>query len=214
MPNSRRNRKSKTETIDAVDVTTDRLTGRAGLAFFVRYLRGLDLMQHLDRLFGSMRKSGKGLAVTTLFGQLSCFLLDGGASRHLVYFDHLREDAGYAGAIETPPEAMASSHQIKRFFGGFSWPRIWLFRRLLTPALFLWRLGIEKPEMVVLGIDTMIMDNSEADVRHGVEPTYKRGVNGFQPLQVTWGRFMIDAVFRGGSKHGNHGDTVIKTIAR
>lgn len=58
------------------------------------------------------------------------------------------------------------------------------------------------------------MDNSEADVRHGVEPTYKRGVRGFQPLQVTWRRYMIDAVFRGGSKHSNHGDTVIKTIAR
>ena len=58
----------------------------------------------------------------------------------------------------------------------------------------------------------MVMDNSESDVRHGVEPTYKRGVKGFQPLHVSWGRYLIDAVFRGGSKHSNHGDTVSKTI--
>ena len=42
-------------------------------------------------------------------------------------------------------------------------------------------------------------------------PTYKR-VKGFQPLQVTWGRFIIDAVFRGGDKHCNHADTVEKTL--
>jgi len=56
------------------------------------------------------------------------------------------------------------------------------------------------------------MDNSESNARHGVQPTYKKGVKGFQPLQVTWGRFMIDAVFRGGSKHSNHGDAVNKTL--
>ena len=42
-------------------------------------------------------------------------------------------------------------------------------------------------------------------------PTYKRA-KGFQPLQVTWDRFIIDAVFRGGDKHCNHADTVEKTL--
>lgn len=64
--------------------------------------------------------------------------------------------------------------------------RIWLFRQVLQ-QLFLWRLRHEQPEVIVLGIDTMVLDNSEADVRHGVEPTYKMGVKGFQPLQITWG---------------------------
>ncbi|PIP05497.1 MAG: IS1380 family transposase, partial [Syntrophobacterales bacterium CG23_combo_of_CG06-09_8_20_14_all_48_27] len=36
--------------------------------------------------------------------------------------------------------------------------------------------------------------------------------NGFQPLQMTWERFVVDAVFRGGSKHSNHGDTVEKMV--
>lgn len=198
------------ERIDDVAITSDRLTGRGGLALFSRYLSSIDVFPHLERLFGSMRKSGKGLPVSVLFKQLFCFLFDG-TSSHVTYFDHLRRDVGYAGAIETKPSAMASSHQIKRFFGAFSWHRMWLFRRLLQ-QLFLWRLQLEKPGVVVLGIDTMVMDNSESDVRHGVQPTYKRGVKGFQPLQVTWGRFVIDAVFRGGSKHSNHGDTVSKSI--
>ena len=157
-----------------------------------------------------MRRSGKGLPVTALFKQVFCFLLDG-TSRHLVYFDDLKRDAGYAGTIETKPAAMASSHQVKRFFARFSWRRIYLFRRLLQ-QLFLWRLHKEQPDVVILGVDTMVMNNSESDVRHGVEPTYKRGVKGFQPLHITWGRYLIDAVFRGGSKHSNHGDTVINAL--
>lgn len=188
------------------------MTGRGGLALFSRYLTSIKISSHLDRLFGSMRRSGKGLPVTALFKQIFCFLLDG-TSRHLVYFDELKHDAGYAGAIETKPAALASSHQVKRFFAAFSWQRIWLFRRLLQ-QLFLWRLHREQPDVVILGVDTMVMDNSEADVRHGVEPTYKRGVKGFQPLHVSWGRYLIDAVFRGGSKHSNHGDTVTKTLGR
>ncbi len=203
---------STEDKIDAIAITSDRLTGRGGLVLFSRYLCSIKINSHLDRLFGSMRRSGKGLPVTALFKQMFCFLLDG-TSRHLVYFDELKRDSGYAGTIETTPSAMASSHQVKRFFARFSWHRIWLFRRVLQ-QLFLWRLHIDNPDVIVLGVDTMVMDNSESDVRHGVEPTYKRGVKGFQPLHVTWDRYLIDAVFRGGSKHSNHGDTVSKTLER
>lgn len=61
-------------------------------------------------------------------------------------------------------------------------------------------------------MDTMVMDNDEAQQRHGVEPTYQK-VKGFQPLQLTWGRLIIDAVFRGGSKHRNHRDTALKMVS-
>ena len=73
--------------------------------------------------------------------------------------------------------------------------RIWLFRRLLQ-QLFLWRLRLEQPPLILLGLDTMVMDNDEAEKRHGAAPTYKR-VKGFQPLQVTWDRYVIDAVLPG-----------------
>ena len=194
---------------DGVEITSDTLTGRGGLALFSRYLRNLEIFPHLDRLFGSVRKNSKGLPVAALFHQLFCFFLDG-TSRHLVRFDELGEDEGYAAAIETEPGHMASSHAIKRFMGAFSWPRIWLFRRLLL-HLFLWRLKLEAPPAVVLGIDAMVMDNDEAKKRHGVQPTYKK-VKGFAPLQMTWGRFLIDAVFRGGKKHSNSGDSVVHMV--
>lgn len=187
-----------------IEITSDSLTGRGGMALFSRYLRSIDLSPHMDRLFGSLRRSGKGLAVTTLFHQLFCFFLDG-TSRHLVRFDDLKEDGGYAAAIETHPGAMASSHTIKRFFASFWWPRIWLFRHLLL-HLFLWHLKRQAPKVVVLGMESMVMDNNEASVRHGVQPTYKQ-VKGLAPLHLTWGRFLIDAVFRGGSKHSNSGST-------
>lgn len=88
--------------------------------------------------------------------------------------------------------------------------RIWLFRRLLQ-RLFLWRLKLTQPKLIALGIDTMVMDNHEANKRHGVQPTSKK-LKGFQPLQMTWGRFIIDAVFRGGKKHSNHGDTAEQMV--
>ena len=122
----------------------------------------------------------------------------------------MKESEGYAGAIEVDPEPMASSHQIKRLFYGFSLRRIWLFRRLIQ-QLFLWRLRVRDPEVVILGMDSMVLDNCGAEKRKGVEPTYA-GTEGFHPFQVTWDRFIADAILRGGSKHSNDGDTAIEAI--
>jgi len=102
-----------TALLSGVEVTSDTLTGRGGLVLFSRYMRNLGILPELERLFGEIRKSGKGLGVAALFHQLFCFLVDG-TSRHLVYWDALKKDAGYAGAIETAPEQMASSHTVKR----------------------------------------------------------------------------------------------------
>jgi len=197
------------DSIDQVETTGETLTSRAGLVLFSRYLRNLGLFSVLERLFGSMRKSEKGLPIPVLFHQIICFFLDG-TRFSLVRFDELKEEDGYAGVIEIDPESMASSHQIKRFFYGFSLGRIWLFRHLIQ-RLFLRRLRIRDPEVVILGMDTMVMDNDGAEKREGVDPTYK-GVEGFQPFQVTWDRFVADALLRGGSKHSNNGETAIEAI--
>jgi len=202
-------RNEHSHVIDRVEATSDTLTSRGGLTFFVRYLRNIAIYPVLERLFGSIRKSAKGQPVSEVFKQVFCFLVDG-TSRHLVYFDALKEDEGYAAAIETAPGKMLSSHAVKRFLNAFSWYRIWLFRTLLQ-HLFLWRLKIQKPKVIVLGMDTMVMDNDEAQKRHGVEPTYKK-VKGFQPLHLIWEGLIIDAVFRGGSKHSNDGDTALKMV--
>jgi hypothetical protein len=84
--------------------------------------------------------------------------------------------------IENSQEEMASSHQMKRFFKSFSWISGGMFRKILRKR-FIWRLRIEKPGVIDLTIDTMVMDNGEAEKRNGVHPTYKK-VKGLQPLQV------------------------------
>jgi hypothetical protein len=195
--------------IDDVEVTGDVLTSRAGLSLFVRYLRGIVLYPCLEALFGKIRRSRKGQDISEIFNQLFCFFMDG-TSRHLAYFDTLKGDEGYSRSIETDPDNMLSSHAVKRFFGSIWLPWTFLFRRVLH-KLFLWRLHIAKPVVVVLGLDTMVMDNDEARKRHGVKPTYKK-MKGFQPLQMTWERFIIDAIFRSGDKHSNHSNDVEKMV--
>jgi len=195
--------------ITQVGVTTDTLTSRAGLCLFARYVAGIGLRPMLVRWFGGMRKSRKGQPIDRIVTQVLCFFVDG-MSRHLVQFDRLHADPGYAQVVGCAPTASLSSHAIKRFFRAFSLPLLWRVRRLLQD-LFLWRLRLTQPRLIALGIDTMVLDNHEAHVRHGVQPTYKQ-VQGFQPLQMTWGRFLVDAVFRGGNKHSNHGDTVAQMV--
>lgn len=77
--------------------------------------------------------------------------------------------------------------------------------------MFLWRLKIESPSIITLDIDTVVLDNDDADQREGVSPTYKKK-KGFQPFLVKWDRYIIDAVFRGGKKHSNHGNTVKNSL--
>jgi hypothetical protein len=195
--------------INKVDVTEDTLTGRGGLALFVRYLSQVNIYALLFNCFSHLRRSEKGQPIWNIFKQVFCFFYDG-TSRHLVYFDQLKRDEGYAAVIENSPEEMMGSHQVKRFFKAFSWLCGGVFRRILK-RLFIWRLKIERPEKIELTIDLMIMDNDEAAKRHGVEPTYKK-VKGFGSLQILWNRKVVDAIFRGGSKHSNSGHTVVNMV--
>ena len=198
-------------TIESVESTSDVLTGRGGLILFVRYLTAIGILGRMQDWFGFIRKSSKGQPVAEIFKQLWCFFVDG-TSRHLVYFDTLAKDEGYARGIETDPADMLSSHAVKRFFKALLLPMGWVFRSVLL-ELFVWRLNIEKPNMIMLGIDSMVMDNDEAQKRHGAAPTYKK-VKGFQPLQMTWGRYVIDAIFRSGDRHCNHGNDTVRMIKR
>ena len=207
MNKNKRIRENKKQHIQGIVLTDDQLTGRAGLSVFALYLRNIQLFPIIDRLFGSLRKNSKGLPITELFVQMLSFFMDG-TTRHLVWFDQLKADESYSAVLGT--QQVASSHTMKRFLGSFSYCRVYLFRKLLQD-LFIWRLKLTKPKVIVLGLDTTVFDNDDAEKRHGVEPTYKK-VKGFQPLQLNWGRYVVDAVFRGGKKHSNHGDTVDKML--
>jgi hypothetical protein len=197
---------SSSHRIEEIGVTSDSLTSRAGLIPFVRYLAELSIFPVLESLFGRIRKSSKGQPIVEIFKQLFVFFADG-TSRHLTRFDALRKDPDYARTVESARGRLLSSHAVKRFFKAFSLPLNHAFRKLLR-HLFLWRLKLARPEVVVLGLDTVVLNNDDALKRHGVAPTYKK-VKGFQPLQLSWKRFVIDAIFRRGDKHSNHGNEAI-----
>ena len=89
MKNNNRFHVKNKQSIKAIESTDERITGRAGLALFSRYLRSNQLMTIVELKFGSMRKNKKGIPVTDLFIQLLCFFMDG-TSRHISWFDHLK----------------------------------------------------------------------------------------------------------------------------
>ena len=204
------NSQKKQTKIAEIGITKDVLTGRGGMALFSKYLCETGLLAYIFNSFMRLRIRNRGIQVMDLIKQIICCFVEGG-SRHLTYFDTLRGDPGYAAAIETLPKDMASSHAIKRFVGKISFVRIFSLRRILQ-KMFIHRLNLSKPSVIILGIDTMVMDNDDANCREGVKPSYKK-VKGFQPLQMNWGGRIVDAVFRGGDKHSNHSDTVEKMIS-
>ena len=78
---SKKFRKKELE-ISGVKMTSERLTSRAGLALFVAYLHQIQIFPVLDRFFGSIRKSKKGVTVNEIFKQVLCLMTDG-TSRHV-----------------------------------------------------------------------------------------------------------------------------------
>ena len=205
MKKDTKNSRKKDYHISSIGITDDCLTNRAGLALFATYLQSIQLFPMMEKLFGTMRKNKKGVPVVDLFLQLLCFFMDG-TCRHLTWFDHLKQEKSYAHLIGCKQEYLASSHAVKRFFRAFAFLGFRPFRHLLQ-KIFFWRLSIEKPTIIELGIDSMVMDNNDALKREGVEPTYKK-VNGYHPVQMNWGRFFVDAVFQVGSDHSNH-ETIV-----
>lgn len=196
-------------TLNTIEPTDDWVTSRAGLGLYQRYLEGSGLLDRLEDRFGYLREIDKGLSVRSAFKQLMCFFTDG-TGQHLVDFDRVQGDPGYAATLETVVDELGSSHAFKRFFQKFPYMSHAHFRPLLR-ELFVKRLNHDQPDFIVLFMDTMVMDNDDAKKREGVEPSYQ-GTKGFQPFQVFWRGLPIDAVFRGGSKHSNHGETAYKAL--
>jgi len=194
-----------------VGITNDKITGRGGLFFILRYIENTQFYSFFENCFGFLKSSSKGLSCKQFIKQLLSFFLDGSDSS-MTSFDHLKTDEAYAAILENTPEEMASSHQMKRFFRKLLVVPNWLYRNLLL-TMFIWRLNVERPEIIILFADSMVLDNNDADKRQGVEPTYKKK-RGFQPLQISWGPYLVDALFRSGSTHCNHGSDLMKTIGR
>lgn len=195
--------------IHDIQPTDERFTSRAGLTLFQRYIQQTSWPEYFAETFSYLRRSAKGIGLTDAFEQMLAFWMDG-TGQHLTYFDDLKSDEGYAAGLQRTSDQLVSSHPVKRLFGRISFVAHAHFRPLLQ-RMFLWRLRPDDPDNVVLGMDTMVMDNDQALKREGSQPPY-RGVKGFQPFQITWNNTVVDAVFRGGAKHSNHGETVLNAL--
>lgn len=197
----------KVKLIDKVVSTQQSLTGRAGLALALKYVENTGILSRLSHKFKHLKLNNKGLQVNSFFKQILANMIDG-SKLDLVVFDELRKDSSYAQLLEMVTDDLASSHQIKRMFYKFKNQQrhIIPFREVLND-LFISHLRSEKPEVIVLGVDTMVMDNDKANQREGCSPTYKK-VKGFQPLEFYGNGMIIDAIFREGKCHSNHGNDV------
>lgn len=197
--------KSQKCKIDKIEETSQLLTSRGGISFFAKFLESSGLIKLLVEQFDSLTISSKGLQLESFLKQMFGYFVDG-TKMNITYFDTLKENPSLGFLLGIPKEQLASSHQIKRFFRKFhaKYSITKRFRYILR-TIFIWRLQIEKPSIIEIGIDTMVLDNNDAPKREGVEPTYKK-VLGFQPLQLTWNGMIIDALFREGNKHSNHGN--------
>lgn len=189
--------------ITKIGITNEKISARGGLSLILRYVEKTGLYGLISNtVLSLLSKSNKGLQLPEFLKQMFAFCIDG-TNTSISYFDQLKTDEGYAAILETNTEELASSHQIKRFFMRFSAINSLVFNKILH-GLFIWRLKIERPGIIFLGIDTMVLDNDDAKMREGSEPTYKKK-KGFQPLHISWGPFLIDVLFRKGSAHSNHG---------
>lgn len=196
--------------ITKIGITNDKISARGGLPLFLRYIEKTRLYEVISGMIIPLfSTNNKGLQLKQFLKQMFAFLMDG-TNMSISWFDQLKNDEGYTVLIENKPHEMASSHQIKRFFIKLSIVNNFIFNKILH-ALFIWRLHIDNPSVIELGIDTMVMDNDGAKKREGSETTYKKK-KGFQPLHICWGSFLIDVLFRKGSAHSNHGTDYVDRV--
>lgn len=197
--------------ISDVEITNDTLSGRGGLSFMLRYIDNTGICSIIEKKYGHLRKSSKGESIGECARQFMAFCMDG-TNHSIARFNELKKDPGHAAVLERKSSELLSTAAVKRFFSKFNGNTYASYRSILN-ELFIWRLKQEKPEVITLHLDTMVLDNNDAKVREGCNTTYKK-VLGFQPLQINWGPYIIDMLFRSGEKHSNHGNDAKEAVAR
>lgn len=171
--------------ITKIGVTSDKISGRGGLPLFLRYIEKIQLYSLISgTILSLLVTNNKGLKLQQFLKQMFAFFIDG-TNMSISGFDQIKNDEGYAALLESKTDEMASSHQIKRFFVKMVIVTNSIFNKILH-ELFIWRLKINKPAIIELGIDTMVLNNDDAPKREFCEPTYKRK-KGFQPLHFVIG---------------------------
>lgn len=144
----------------------------AGLPF-LRYVENIGTYSIIFKYLSVyVCKMSRGLQLSQFLKQMFAYFMDG-SDMSMQSFDRQRTDVGYCAALELDVNGGASSHAIKRFFAKFTDAKDLIFNKIIH-ELFVWRLKITKPQIITLGIDTMVMDNDDAHKREGCEVTYKK----------------------------------------
>ncbi len=202
---------SKQVKISKIQITTDKISGRGGIFFFMKYIKSIGFYQLFEKVFYFVKGSSKGLSCLQFVKQFIAWAIDG-TDMCMRGFDRRKRDEACASLLENRPDQMATSHQIKRMFFRFAFVGQMTFRSILL-QMFIRRLRVEKPKQIILFGDTVVFDNDDAEKRQGAKPTYKKK-KGFQPMQISWGPYVVDALFRAGDVHCNHGTDFMKAIGR
>ncbi|RPH99210.1 MAG: hypothetical protein EHM72_11740 [Calditrichaeota bacterium] len=129
---------SKQAKITKIEVTTDKISGRGGLFFFIKYVENIRFFTLFENYFRFIKGSCKGLSCFEFIKQPVVWFIDG-TDTSMQSFDRRKCDESYASLLENRPDRMATSHQIKRMFHKFSFIRQMVFRSVL-PDMFTWRL--------------------------------------------------------------------------
>ena len=117
--------------ITKIGITSNKISGRGGLPLFLRYANQIGLYGLItDNLSSRVSGNRKGLQLQQFIKQIIAFFIDG-TNMSMSSFDQSKKDEGYASLLECKTDQMASSHQIKRFFGKLSCP--------VLPVLYLIR---------------------------------------------------------------------------
>ncbi len=206
MAEKNKNRKNQKNEIQEIGITKDTLTGRGGLAFIVKFIKKIRVLPLIAQAFQGVRKSRKGKEIEKILAQLIYNAIDG-SKQTMTRFDELKDDQGYQRIIETSQFDMVSSHIMKRFFSAVTTKMLNSLQEVLL------RLYIAKPEVIILGADTMVLDNNDAKTREGVNITYKL-VKGYHPLFIYWGSFIVNMVFHEGKDHPNHNNDFFQALRK
>ena len=96
--------------ITKIDVTSEKLSGRGGIFFFLRYVENILFYPLFEKYFGGFQASAKGLPMCQFIKQLIAHFIDG-TDMSMSRFDRRKSDEAYAAVLENVPEQMASDRK-------------------------------------------------------------------------------------------------------
>ena len=92
-----------TAKITKIGLTNDNISGRGGLAFFLRYIEKIELYSLiLSVILKKINVNPKGLQLQQFLKQIFAYFMDG-TNMSMSGFDTKKNDQGYAAVLERTP---------------------------------------------------------------------------------------------------------------